>query len=285
MSQDLETIKALGAERVHAETHISVSNLLAIFNKEFGKIHPVQFLGFISILEREYGADLYELKAEFAEYRDAHAEEEPERTIVPPSFDVPKKQQPKWLYAVAAVAALLWLFYQFGSSEKPSRSPAVTQQETPAEQPMERTAVEQAETPLEEAALQPDETVAEQVPEAEPAEAMGTEENASEMALAGEPEPVVIHDTLSIMPTLKLWVGMINLDTRERQQMVTSDTIAVDTNHPWLFLFGHGHLKIEHNGEVTELSSKDRLRFIYKEGEMRQITPSEFRSYNGGREW
>jgi hypothetical protein len=67
--------------------------------------------------------------------------------------------------------------------------------------------------------------------------------------------------------------------------MVTSDPFEVDTNHSWLFLFGHGHIKIEHNGEITDFSSKDRLRFLYENGEMQQIRPSEFRERNGGKGW
>jgi hypothetical protein len=318
MSKDLEAVKALGIERVHAETHISHNNLEAIFNKEFGRIHAVQFLGFISILEREYGADLSELREEFARYREEHAEEEPEQVIVPPSFQ-PAKKRRGWMYGLAAAVALLWLFYQFSGSGRPAEAPAAAPTETVGAAAAEE-AVAQPDAQVEEAAdaevdkpaaeavdasvdagvdEQVDETavepaVGEGLPDAAPADqgleqpAMAeaaVEEDLPEVEPMEEPVSEAVHDTLTIIPKLKLWVGMINLDTGKRKPMVLTDPFEIDTSHSWLFLFGHGHFKIEHNGEIMDLSSKNRIRFLYEDGIMQQLRPSEFRERNGGKEW
>jgi cytoskeletal protein RodZ len=57
-------------------TNISEENLEALFSGEFDVLKKVKTMGFISIIEREYGADLSSLKKQAVEYYDTHAEEE-----------------------------------------------------------------------------------------------------------------------------------------------------------------------------------------------------------------
>ncbi len=281
MSNDgLETIKALGIDRVHAETHISATNLKAIFEKSFEGMPKVQFLGFVSILEREYGVDLSGLKEEFVRYGEEHGIDDPSKTtIVPPSFDLRKKRK-GWAYIVALVAGIVWVVYLIGSS--PSSESAVP---APKKAPIE--IVKPVETTPAEAVM----------PEAEaaPSEAIVTDGEADMEVAAAEPEAAepevatlpapIIHDTLQILPKVRLWVGMVDLATYKKSQITTADPIVVDTNRSWLFIFGHGNLKLEHSGEIIDLQSKEPLYYHYDEGTLNEISESEFKRYNRGRAW
>jgi len=55
---------------------LTEENLEALFNKEFDLLKRVKALGFISIIEREYGADLAALKKDAIAYYDSHQEDE-----------------------------------------------------------------------------------------------------------------------------------------------------------------------------------------------------------------
>lgn len=286
MSNDgLETIKALGIDRVHAETHISATNLEAIFTKSFEGMPKVQFLGFVSILEREYGVDLSGLKEEFVRYGEEHGIDDPSKTtIVPPSFDLQKKRK-GWAYIVALVAGIVWVVYLIGSS--PSQESAVP---APKKAPAET--VKPVETAPAEAMIP--EAEAEPL-QAEPAEAVLTEGEADMEAAAVEPEAAepeaamlpepVIHDTLQILPKVRLWVGMVDLESYKKSQVTTADPIVIDTTRSWLLIFGHGNLKIEHSGEIIDLQSKEPLYYHYDEGTLNEISESEFKRYNRGRAW
>jgi len=50
------------------KTNIAEKNIEAIINNEFDKIRKTNAIGFISIIEREYNADLSELKKQALEY-------------------------------------------------------------------------------------------------------------------------------------------------------------------------------------------------------------------------
>ena len=251
MSEGLEQLKALGAQKVHEDTHISRKNIEGIFNKSFEGMNQVQFAGFISILEREYGFDFSELKRDFLLYWEGeHGTPDHEPHEYVSESDEPKSNgKGLWIAAVVVLGVMFFIWQQ---------GDVVLQSEP------EKTEVAEAVAEPAPATVQiPEEPVVEPEP---------------------EPEPVVIP-TLSIVPKAKLWMGFIDIETNLREQKLTTKTISLDTNRSWLMIFGHGHFKIEQNGEVIDYSSDNRLRFIYEDGLLREITRVEFKERNRGENW
>jgi len=72
----LEDLKKIDIAEISAKTYISVDELTAILNKEFGAFSKPKGIGFIKILEREYGVDLSELIEEFEEYKKNNQDDE-----------------------------------------------------------------------------------------------------------------------------------------------------------------------------------------------------------------
>lgn len=68
MSKDLKKLKSLGAQKIHEDTHIALRYVQSVIYESFEGLTKVQFLGFISILEREYQLDLSLLKIKGLEY-------------------------------------------------------------------------------------------------------------------------------------------------------------------------------------------------------------------------
>ena len=68
MSKGIKTLKEAGIQKVYEKTHIPTKHIKALFQDDFGSLNKVQFLGFISILEREYGIELNDLKEKGLEY-------------------------------------------------------------------------------------------------------------------------------------------------------------------------------------------------------------------------
>ena len=60
---------------ISKRTNISEENLDVLFNKEFDAMTKVKALGFISIVEREFKADLSALRKEVKNYFDKHGDE------------------------------------------------------------------------------------------------------------------------------------------------------------------------------------------------------------------
>jgi cytoskeletal protein RodZ len=70
-----EILEENSIQAIAKRTNISEENLEALFNGEFGFLKKVKTMGFISIIEREYVADLSALRKQAAEYYADHREE------------------------------------------------------------------------------------------------------------------------------------------------------------------------------------------------------------------
>jgi len=71
-----EILEENSVKSIAKRTNISEENLEALFSGEFDFLKKVKTLGFISIIEREYGADLSSLCKQAVEYYDSHPEDE-----------------------------------------------------------------------------------------------------------------------------------------------------------------------------------------------------------------
>ncbi|ADV47097.1 hypothetical protein [Nitratifractor salsuginis] len=93
---------------ISRKTRISVENLQALIDRDWSRLQKVQALGFISILEREYHADLGKLREECRAYYEEHAPaREPDALVVSPV----EKEGSGVLYKALLVLVLLALAY------------------------------------------------------------------------------------------------------------------------------------------------------------------------------
>ena len=87
----LQRLKEIGAQKIYEDTHIPVEHIQAILHESFDGLSKIHFIGFISILQREYNIDLSELKNAGVAYYD---EKNPlEETLKDGIFIAPKKSR------------------------------------------------------------------------------------------------------------------------------------------------------------------------------------------------
>ncbi|MDD3592739.1 MAG: hypothetical protein PHO65_08860 [Sulfurovum sp.] len=98
-------------KNISKKTNISEENIEYLLEKNFDKIERVKAMGFISIIEREFDADLGVLKSEAQAY---YAEQvPPEESIVMRGMLVEgKRRKPKWFLFIVLVllAYASWYF-------------------------------------------------------------------------------------------------------------------------------------------------------------------------------
>ena len=96
-----ELLEENTTKTISERTKISEENLEYLLNNDFGAIKKVKTLGFISILEREYGIDLSKFKEEALAYYNQHGTEE-SVTIGLPIMEE-KKGRSKWLWLIVPI--------------------------------------------------------------------------------------------------------------------------------------------------------------------------------------
>ncbi|HEO99435.1 MAG TPA: hypothetical protein ENO02_09065 [Epsilonproteobacteria bacterium] len=116
-------------KNISKKTNISEENIEYLLAKKFEKIERVKALGFISIIEREFDADLGALKSEAQAY---YAEQiPPEESIVIRGMLVEgKRRKPKWLPLIVLLllAYASWYFVtQYNKSHSNTLQPVEDQ--------------------------------------------------------------------------------------------------------------------------------------------------------------
>ncbi len=261
MSEGLEKLRSIGAQKIHEQTHIALKYVQALLHESFEGMQKVQLLGFISIMEREYGVDLTPLRESALEYFEMNEspllDEEPsyKKELLSGS-----KKENKKLYILAAllvIVAIVGVLY-FTQEEQESTTQAFKQEETqPAQIAVTQESNETNETNL-------------TLP--------SPKENASKPT-------EVSHHSLTIIPRTKVWVGIIDLGNGKKRQTVTAQPLELNASKNYLLTFGHGYIDMEVDGNKTSYKDPQSIKFLYKEGTLKKIGVSEFKEYNKGRLW
>ena len=265
--QTFEDLQALGSEKIHEKTHISRDKLELLLAKSYDKIGRVQFMGFLSILEREYDINLNDTREEYDMYRDKHADLIiPKKSVI---LQAPSNAKQKWVVAAAAAIAILlgggYVLQSFLSNE-------------PSEDVMKLSslAVEAIIEPAE-ANVSAETNVTSETNQT----VTGTELNTTNPALAGA-QPL---NSTTILPKYKVWVGIIDMSTGAKTQKITGEPIVVDTSKNWLIVLGHGMVEINSKSGQQLLKEKNTVHLSIENGSIRQISQSEFLERNGGKNW
>ena len=95
-----------------------------------------------------------------------------------------------------------------------------------------------------------------------------------------------IHNSkLYIIPRQKSWVGVIYLDDYTKKDFLIRKRLNLDPKRPQLIVVGHNKFEIFNNGYSYRFRGRGPVRFIYKDGEIMEITNREFRKYSKGVAW
>ncbi len=265
-----EDLQALGTEKIYEQTHISRDKVELLMNKAYGKIGRVQFMGYISILEREYGIDLSGIKEEYNEFCTNNAQiMAPKPSVI---LQASSSSKPKWIVAGIAVIALLmgggyWLQSTLSSAPQEEVLNLTTSDVEVLKEVEEVNLSDQNET---------------NASSAVPAVLADKNMTAPEKTLM---KPLTSEKQLVIHPMYKVWYGMIDMATSQRSQKITNEPIVIDTTKNWLIVMGHGRIEIQYPGGKSVLNDKNTVHFVCESGVLKQITQKEFVERNGGKNW
>ncbi len=267
-----EDLQELGCSSIHESTHIARSKIDQILSKSFGDMNRVQFMGFISILEREYHINLDELRAEFDEYLDFH----PDITITKKSVILQAQSNSKKWWAIGILVVIVVLIVIAGKTQSSLGS-------SPQEEVLQlnSASVEVVEV---------NNTVAMDV---NVSDGNTTEANITNMAIipdVNQSEPtkssgIDLGKITTITPVNKVWMGMMDVKTGVKTQKVTDQPIKIDTTKETLFIFGHGRLILENLDKNITIDERNTVWFSYEKGKLYQLNHTQFRSKNRGANW
>ncbi|NOQ30781.1 MAG: hypothetical protein GQ570_06630 [Helicobacteraceae bacterium] len=269
MEDGFEYLKKKDLFTLYEETHISQKNLKLLLEKEFDKINKVQFVGFVSILETQYGLDLSELKNEGLEYYDIHNVDRQQKLFV----TTLKERNPYIkIYIVITLATLAVATAVYLFMSQPS-SPTVKPDNTNIDKALKnikinkasqevRSPIQSAPSPLVEVKL--------------------IEKNVTKKPEVNNLKGILIN------PLQKVWLGIIDIGThRKNISKVVSKPYEIVGDKDLLISLGHGNIDVinQNSNETTKFRDGGRLRFLYSDHKLVEINGSKFKEINQGRFW
>lgn len=271
-----EDLQELGCSSIHENTHIARSKVDQILNKSFADMNRVQFMGFISILEREYHLNLDDLRAEYDEYVDFH----PNIAIAKNSVILQAQSHSKKWWAIGILLLIIVLIVIAGKTQSSlgsSPKEDVLQLNSASVEVIETNTT--LATPLDINASDANATEANisKAPAAIPVDTNQSESDKSSGADLGK--------ITTITPINKVWMGMMDVKTGAKTQKVTDQPIKIDTTKDTLFIFGHGRLMLENTDKNITIDERNTVWFFYEKGRLYQLSHAQFRSKNRGANW
>ncbi|MDF1877035.1 hypothetical protein JHD47_04335 [Sulfurimonas sp. SAG-AH-194-L11] len=268
MSEELTKLKSLGPQKIYEDTHIPVQHVKAILEHNFDSLNRVQFLGFVSILEREYSLDLSILKASgIAYYDDKDAQKLDENIFIAPQ----KTNKSSTFYAIVAIIIfIIVMTYKMGFSGE----------EEQQEQEVNNTLIQKVQKTIKPVVVE--ELVV--VEEINSTSESNESNEINEAQTIAEETPQVVK-SFKIVTKSKVWFGYIDVDTNKKRQKTFKGEIDLDPQKRWLLIFGHAYIDMYINGEQIKMNSRDKIRFLYEDGSVKAISTQEFRKLNRGRKW
>lgn len=267
-------LQELGCSSIHESTHIARSKVDQILHKSFGDMNRVQFMGFMSILEREYHIDLDPLRAEFNEYLDFH----PDITIAKKSVILQAQSNSKKWWAIGILVVIVVLIVIAGKTQS---SLGLSPQEGVLQ-------LNSASVEVVEVNNTVDASLDVNVSDGNTTEANSTAEtiifdvNKSELPKSSG---IDFGKITTITPVNKVWMGMMDVKTGIKTQKVTNQPIKIDSTKETLFIFGHGRLILENLDKNITIDERNTVWFSYEKGKLYQLTHAQFRSKNRGANW
>lgn len=256
VNEGFEKLGTIGAQKINEKTHISKYHVQALLHNNFDDMTKIQFLGFVSILEREYNLHLDDLRERGLEYfYSQKTVDEESRIFLKP---VKTKSNTSFYIVLVVIFILVGMSYSFFTTQEEDDTKVNIQNNETIKIVQENILKISSDVNI-------------------------TEEVIAEEVI--EPEPAQKELSFTIIPNTRLWIGYIDLATHAKKQTTTSNPIELDPNKDWLLNLGHADINVEIHGEIKKYNKSTNIRFLYKDKELKEVGLTEFRNLNKGSLW
>ncbi len=283
MMDDFQRLQEVGLEQIHNDTHIAISHIKAVLERDYEKLNKVQFFGFLSIIEREYDLDLSEEKElGLAFFKEQDALHKGSKVFIVVEDEEKKSKLPYIVIIVLFIIVGAFLTLNYGSTK--------LKEIVSAKQIL--SSVHQTPSSLEEKIVEKNETKpsvnVEQIQKQERQTILKEKKTSLEETtknVTPQKEVQNSQEKFVIVPQRKLWLGYIDLQENKKHQKIIKEALELNASKEWLLFLGHSYVTIEVDENNISYKNKKSIRLLYKDGKLKKITTAEFKELNRGRKW
>jgi hypothetical protein len=307
MDKDIRVLEKVGLQEVCKRTHIEVKQLEYMINNQYDKLNKINTLGFVKIISREYKLDLTDWLEGFYDYWAEHSVEEDshkEKIFIRAKSDRSSKKG-AWLFLfiflVAGIFGVISIFkgeitidlmalldkakIETNQTSAFQSAPIVQEAATSLGVKVEERVIEtnSSNSTVQAVVVSIDENLTRKTE--------ANDSNTSNMPLPMLPESnttlvnTVPKNNAIIMPTKRIWIGFVNLETFMRKESTSDQNITVDLTKNQLIKTGNGFFKLSYDGSVEDFTEQGSTRFLVENGVIKKISEEKFIELNRGKNW
>jgi hypothetical protein len=266
-------------ESISKKTNISTDNLQKLFERDFSALKKVQALGFLSILERDYGLDLSALKQECKDY--FSGDEEDLKIAV---YQAKPKGRGKWLFFIfllllLGVVASLMVYNYTMQNDKKGIQMFLTQEMVLDEV---NTSENIPEDMVANGTISKDELKEVQD------ESLVFEDSDSTRIIddsINDNNAEAISTHITITPKYKLWFGIYDMVSGESSHQIVKAPVELEVNQNLLIATSKAAFSIGINDNTTGYKDFKEHYFMLRDGKFSEIKREEFLELNGPKKW
>jgi hypothetical protein len=95
----------------------------------------------------------------------------------------------------------------------------------------------------------------------------------------------IIKGNLYIEPSKRAWVGIIYLDNYNKKDFLIRSKLPLDSSRDQIIIIGHSFFKIYNKKYSVNFTGSGPVRFVYRDGELMEISKKEFKRLSAGVSW
>lgn len=274
---------------ISTKTNISEDNIELLLAEDFANISKVKTLGFISILEREYGADLSTLRESARGYYDAHNEAQ-SVTLSAPVIEE-KSGRSKWvlILVIALLAYASWYFLtQFDKKNLNTILPFGGEKTQMIDTQAKEDEVEKSlsinnalsSTQTDTTGVQTD--IVEM--SIEPRDLNVNKKLSSAIDVSAQPS--VVATMVTVQPENRLWFGIIDMDSGKRDHYSIDQKYEIDIkSKSWLVTTSAAPFSFTYQKETQEFNDAKEHYFKVSQLGIESLSKAEYIAQGGYRKW
>jgi len=283
-----EMLEENSIKSISKKTNISEQNLEYLLASNFAVLKKVKTLGFISIIEREYKADLTAMKEEALEYY-AEGSEDNSITIGMPVVEEKKGTSKLFILIILGILGYAsWYFFtQFDKKHLSELIPFMDEQtiEKFVGKSNDIKEVFIKETTSEKVVAEV-EVIQNEVATLGVAEAEETAEVVEEEVEIVQTEVAIEKRDILILPFGRLWFGLVDKETKERDHFSINAPYKLDTTEKsWLVATSSAPFSLVDGEETKDFNDAKEHYFKIDKNGIESLTKSEYVALGGWSQW
>jgi len=263
-----EILEENSTQAISKKTMISEENIEFLIAEDFSSLPKAKAIGFISILERDYNADLSQLKKNALSYYGSRTDLEESINIALPKVDEKKERSKLFpLLILALLAYASWYFFtQFDKKTLKTLLPFIDNKTETTVKEVKKEFINNSES-------------VSNISESKKSIVKTSTHVVSTHTLIG-------NQKILLIPEKKLWFGLINMENSQREHFTITQKYEIDVRtKSWLLVTSPANFSLINHNETQEYNDARSHYFKVSKVGVEALTRDEYVAQGGYKRW